>query len=145
MLLLDTNVICELIKAASDAAVLTWIDSVPPAECSIASITQAELLAGVAFLPPGRRRDNVALAIEAIFADLFRQRVLPFDSAAASAYAEIVATRGRAGRPISAFDAAIAAIARSRGARLATQNIGDFEGCGVDVVDPWTSRPDQPR
>ena len=92
MLLLDTSVISELIKAASDAAVLSWIDSVPTAEFSVASITQAELLAGVAFLPPGRRRDNIALAIDAIFADVFRQRVLPFDSAAELAVRSALST-----------------------------------------------------
>jgi predicted nucleic acid-binding protein len=100
-------------------------------------VTQAELLYGVALLPPGRRRDSIARAVDAVFADLFRERILPFDSAAASAYADIGAIRRRAGRPISAFDAAIAAVARSRGATLATRNSADFEGCGVDVIDPW--------
>jgi hypothetical protein len=137
MLLLDTNVVSELMKAAPDAGVIAWIDRAPRTELFVAAITQAELLTGVALLPPGRRRDDIGRAVEAVFAELFRQRVLPFDSAAASAYSEIAATRRRAGRPISAFDAAIAAVARSRGARLVTRNTGDFEGCEVDVVDPW--------
>ena len=137
MPLLDTNVVSELMKAAPNAGVLEWIDGLPRAELFVASITQAELLYGVALLSPGRRRDGIARAVNAVFADLFRERVWPFDSTAASAYAEIGANRRRAGRPISAFDAAIAAIARSRGAPLATRNLADFEGCGVDVIDPW--------
>ena len=137
MLLLDTNVVSELMKAAPDAGVLAWIDGLSRAELFVASVTQAELLYGVALLPPGRRRDSIARAVDAVFADLFSERILPFDSAAASAYADIGATRRRAGHPISAFDAAIAAIARSRGATLATRNSADFEGCGVDVIDPW--------
>ena len=140
MRLLDTNVVSELMKAAPNAGVLAWVDGLSRAELFVASITQAELLYGVALLPPGRRRDDVARAVDAVFSELFREHVLPFDSAAASAYAEIGAARRRAGRPISAFDAAIAAIARSRGAALATRNTADFEGCGVDVIDPWKAK-----
>jgi predicted nucleic acid-binding protein len=140
MPLLDTNVVSEAMKAAPDAGVLAWIDGLPRAELFVASITQAELLYGVVLLPPGRRRDDIARAVDAVFADLFHERVLPFDSAAASAYADIAATRRRAGRPISAFDAAIAAIARSRGATLATRDLADFEGCGVDTINPWKPR-----
>jgi len=138
--LLDTNVVSELMKAAPDNGVLAWIDRLPRAELFVASITQAELLYGVALLPSGRRREEIARAVNVVFADLFRERVLPFDSAAASAYADIGANRRRAGRPISAFDAAIAAIARSRSAPLATRNLSDFEGCGLDLIDPWKAK-----
>jgi predicted nucleic acid-binding protein len=137
MPLLETNVVSELMKAAPDATVLAWVDGLPRAELLVSSVTQAELLYGVALLAPGRRRHDIARAVEAVFADLFRGRVLPFDSAAASAYADIAAARRRSGRPISTFDAAIAAIARSRGAVLATRNSADFEGCGVELVNPW--------
>ncbi|MBV8471839.1 MAG: type II toxin-antitoxin system VapC family toxin [Hyphomicrobiales bacterium] len=137
MPLLDTNVVSELMKTAPDATVLAWVDALPRSELLVTSITQAELLYGVALLAPGRRRHDIARAVEAVFTDLFRQRVLPFDSAAASAYAVIATARRRAGRPISTFDAAIAAVARSRGAALATRNTADFEGCGVDLINPW--------
>jgi predicted nucleic acid-binding protein len=65
--------------------------------------------------------------------------VLSFDNEAADIYAEIAASRRTAGKPISQFDAIIVAIARSRGASLATRNVEDFEDCGVDVVNPWTA------
>lgn len=67
----------------------------------------------------------------------FRDRILPFDREAARAYAAIAAERRAAGRPISQFDCQIAAIARAQGASVATRNIGDYEGCGVAVIDPW--------
>jgi predicted nucleic acid-binding protein len=67
----------------------------------------------------------------------FADRILPFDSAAAAAYATIAATRRLAGRPISQADAQIAAIAASRGAMIATRNVIDFADCGVAVLDPW--------
>jgi hypothetical protein len=82
-------------------------------------------------------RRRLALAAEAIFADDFEGRVLPFDEAAAGYYAEIVAARRRKGRPIEAFDAQIAATARVAGAGLATRDIGDFAGCGLTVMNPW--------
>jgi toxin FitB len=65
-------------------------------------------------------------------------RVLPFDSDAALAYPEIAAGRKRGGKPISQIDAQIAAVVRSRGARLATRNVRDFAACGITVVDPWS-------
>jgi predicted nucleic acid-binding protein len=72
-----------------------------------------------------------------MFQQDFAGRILPFDSDAALVYARIAAERRRSGRPISQFDAQIAAIARSGGAKLATRNVSDFDGCGLVVVDPW--------
>ena len=77
-------------------------------------------------------------AIEAMLREDFMGRILPFDSAAAVAFAEIAANCRQSGRPIAQADAQIAAIARSRGAALATRNLPDFEGCGIDLVNPWT-------
>lgn len=91
----------------------------------------------MALLPAGKRRSTLAAVIEDMLGEDFTGRILPFDSAAAVAFAEIAATR-QAGRPIAQADAQIAAIARSRGAALATCNVLDFEGCGIDVVNPWT-------
>ena len=67
----------------------------------------------------------------------FAGRVIPFDSAAAQAYAVIAADHRAAGRPINHADCQIAAIARSRGASVATRDIDDFEGSGIDVINPW--------
>ena len=88
-------------------------------------------------LPEGRRRLALAAATEAMFAEDFEGRVLPFDEAAAVHYAEIVAARRREGRPIEAFDAQIAATARVVGAGLATRDTGDFAGCGLTLINPW--------
>jgi predicted nucleic acid-binding protein len=72
-----------------------------------------------------------------MFAEDFADRVLPFDSAAAQAFAAIAAARRRKGRPIGDLDGQIAAIARSRGAAVATRNVSDFADCGIEVFDPW--------
>jgi predicted nucleic acid-binding protein len=100
------------------------------------AVSEAEVFYGLTVLPKGRRRRALEEAAAGLFAD-FEGRVLSFDSAAARAFAEIAAARRGAGRPMSLADAQIAAIAASRGARLATRNVGDFDLCGVDIVDPW--------
>jgi toxin FitB len=101
------------------------------------AITEAELFYGAALLPDGRRRRLLEAVLIQLLAAQFADRILPFDSAAAREFAGIAATRRRAGRAIGEADARIAAIARSRGAILATRNVSDFAGCGVKVIDPW--------
>ena len=73
-----------------------------------------------------------------MFENDFAGQVLPFDTTAASAYARIFAVRRRAGRPIAQSDVQIAAIALCRDVFLATRNIDDFAGCGVELLNPWT-------
>jgi toxin FitB len=137
MILLDTNVLSELMRPAPSAAVENWIGLQPVASIFISAITEAELRYGVALLPEGRRQVQLLAKIEAMLAEDFAGRILPFDSPAASAYADIAVMRRRSGWPISQADAQIAAIASSRGASLATRNMNDFLDCGIDVVDPW--------
>jgi predicted nucleic acid-binding protein len=137
MVVLDTNVVSELMKAAPEPAVMVWINAIPGAAVFVSAVTQAEILYGVALVPEGKRRDGLARAARTAFDTYFNGRILPFDSDAAEAFAVLAAGRRQAGRPISQADAQIAAIARSRGAELATRNVPDFEGCGVAVINPW--------
>lgn len=137
MIVLDTNVVSELMKAAPADEVVAWIGARPARSFYTTSITQAEILHGVRLLPPGHRREELEEAARAMFREDFDGRVLAFGTDAAPAYARIAVERREAGRPISQFDAQIAAIARCFGASLATRNVKDFEGCGIDVIDPW--------
>ncbi len=89
-------------------------------------------------LPKGRRREKLLEVAQCIFEEDFENRVLPFGGDAASHYAEIGASRRSAGRPISQFDAMIAAITRLYGANIATRNTADFDDCGIEVINPWT-------
>jgi predicted nucleic acid-binding protein len=136
-MLLDTNVLSELLRAQPDKAVLAWFDAQPNETLLVSAVTQAEMLLGVQLLPTGKRRTQLQHGVEAMFRDDFAGRVLPFDAAAATAYAPIVAARRRAGRPISQFDAQIAAIAASRRLGLASRNLADFDGCGIVLHNPW--------
>jgi len=101
------------------------------------SVGEAEIRYGLAIMPSGRRHAALSKAIEAILEEDFRDRILSFDRAAALAYATIAAERRSVGRPMSQFDCQIAAIARASAAAVATRNTGDFEGCGITVIDPW--------
>ena len=137
MIILDTNVLSETIRPSPSDQVLRWLEKYPAPQLFTTAITEAEILYGVALLPKGRRRTALQSAVELMFAEDFRDRVLPFDSEAALAYRSIAADRRLAGRPISQSDAQIAAIARSRGAVLATRNTPDFTDCGIRVINPW--------
>jgi toxin FitB len=137
MIILDTNVLSETLRPTPSAAVLEWMRSEPVSALFTTAITEAELLYGIALLPDGRRRQSLEEVVDRIFAEDLADRVLPFDSAAAHEFAHLAASRRRAGRPIAEADARIAAIARSRGAALATRNVGDFVGCGLELINPW--------
>lgn len=140
MIILDTNVVSEIIRREPDPAVIRWVAAQSPVTVFTTAVTQAEMLAGVEILPSGPRRLKLALAIAAIFSEEFPGRILPFGSDVAPAYALIVALRTKAGKPISQFDAMIAAIARTTSAAIATRNTSDFVDCGVQVVNPWTAK-----
>ena len=139
MIILDTNVVSELMRATPHETVVKWVSAQPVAVLHITSITQAEILHGILLLPAGKKRSAIQAAADSMFATEFEGRILAFASDAAADYARIAADRRRSGRPISQFDAQIAAIARSQRASIATRNIPDFEGCGVKVIDPWIS------
>lgn len=138
MIVLDTNIISELMRPAPNQDVRHWANDVSPSDLFTTTVTQAEILTGVALLPQGRKRDALMTAAEKVFSLIFADQILSFDSAAAEHYAVVSSERRKAGRPMQSFDAQIAAIARSCGAALATRNTRDFEGCGIDLVNPWT-------
>ncbi len=101
MIILDTNVLSETLRPTPSARVLEWMRSEPASALFTTAITESELLYGIALLPEGRRRQSLESVVDLIFAEDLAGRVLPFDSAAAREFADIAASRRRAGRPIS--------------------------------------------
>jgi toxin FitB len=137
VIILDTNVLSALMRPMPDAAVLHWLDRQPAASVWITSITLFETRFGLALLPAGRRRQ----VLEAAFDDLLREdlenRILDFDSAAATAAASLAAARQKSGRPVDMRDTQIAGIVLARRATLATRNIRHFVDLKISIIDPW--------
>lgn len=139
MFVLDTNILSAMMSTAPAPEVAAWVSGQPTELLFTAAICQAEILSGLAIMPEGRRRLDLEAAARAMFAEDFEGRVLPFDTEAATAYADIFAARRRAGRPAATIDLMIAAVTRSQGASVVTRNVADFEGCGVSIVNPWAA------
>ncbi len=136
--LLDTNILSELMRMKPDHHVLDWIDNQLADELYISTITIAEIYLGIALLPEGKRKKALTQAARETMAD-FADNQLDFTEKSALEYADIVAKRTRAGRPISVEDAQIAAITRENHAIIVTRNINDFDLIGVDRVNPFES------
>ncbi|MBA3594129.1 MAG: type II toxin-antitoxin system VapC family toxin [Pseudomonadota bacterium] len=138
MIILDTNVVSEPLKPAPDAALLDWLNAQAPQTLYLTSVSLAELLSGIAAMPAGRRRDALKLALTAQVLPLFDGRILPFDTLAAQAFADVNTRASANGNPISFADCAIAAIASTHGFMLATRNTRDFRETGIEIFNPWT-------
>ncbi len=142
MFVVDTNVASELMRPEPAPSVAAWIGARDAEDMYLTAVSEAELRYGVAIMPFGKRRSALESAMNRWLDLGFKERILPFDSAAARAYAEIAADRRRAGRPISDADCQIAAISRARAAGLVTRNVRDFDGTGVKLINPWSAGPD---
>jgi predicted nucleic acid-binding protein len=137
MFLLDTNVLSALMSVRPAPEVASWVSARPTELLFTAAVCQAEIFAGLAMLPGGRRRQALETAARAMFRDDFAGRIFAFDAEAAEAYAEIFAARRRAGRTVATIDTMIAASAQVHGASVVTRNVSDFEGSGITIIDPW--------
>lgn len=139
MILLDTNVISAMMRREPDPIVVAWLDSLPAESVWTTSITVFEVRLGLEILKEGRRRRHLEEAFAKALEEDFENRVLPFDQAAAEAAGRIAAERRSAGRPVEIRDIQIAGIATARKATLATRNTRHFEGCGLVLLDPWST------
>ncbi len=135
MIVLDTNVLSEPLKVEPSERVLTWLESVDEA-LAVTAVTVGELMVGARRLPHGQRRDGLLAAIERAL-EAHGGDILAYDEQAARRYAEMQESRHATGRPLSVEDGMIAAICARHSARLATRNIADFDGLGIELIDPW--------
>lgn len=137
MILLDTNVVSEPLRRSPEPRVLGWLDAQPLETLFLSAITVAELRAGVALLPPGKRRSGLRENLEKRVLPLFAGRVLPFDLACTRAYAELMANARAAGLAIATADGYMAAIAAANGFAVASRDTSPFEAAGATVINPW--------
>jgi len=137
MILLDTNVVSEPLRPAPDARVTEWIDAQALETLFLSAITVAELRAGLALLPAGKRRVGLQESLETRVLSLFSGRVLPFDLGCTQAYAELMAKARASGLAIASADGYIAAIAAANGLTVATRDTAPFNAASVAVINPW--------
>jgi predicted nucleic acid-binding protein len=139
MIVLDTNVVSEIMKPppVRSTKVFDWLRAYPTGDVFTTTIALAEVLAGIAMLPQGKRKADLERAAERVFSTVFPRRILPFDEAAAPVYSDLVTLRRRRALSFEPLDMQIGAIAKSRGMTVATRNVFDFEHCGLDVINPW--------
>ncbi len=137
MIVLDTNVVSEPMKAHGDPAVTAWLDRQVADTLHLTATSLSELLVGIELLPVGRRRKGLAVALEDLLNRLFGPRILAFDQKTAKAYARLVSRVRTTGHTISVGDGQIAAIATTHGWSVATRDTVPFEAAGVPVINPW--------
>jgi toxin FitB len=137
VIILDTNVLSALMQAKPDPVVVGWLDRQAAESIWITSITVFETRLGLALLPQGRRRGALESAFASLLEEDLENRVLDFDTVAATAAAALAARRQKAGRSIDLRDAQIAGIALARRGTVATRDVRHFADLDVPVVDPW--------
>ena len=139
MIILDTNVLGALMRSVPDAAVVRWLDRQPAESVWVTSITLFETRFGLALLPSGRRRQRLESEFDRLLQEDLENRVLDFDSAAATEAASLAAARQKSGRPVDVRATQIGGIALARHATLATRNVRHFADLEISIVDPWVS------
>jgi predicted nucleic acid-binding protein len=136
--LLDTNVLSELRRKTPDAGVSAWFAQRPSASLYLSVLTLGELRKGIDGLSDANRRMLLTDWVQTELAAFFLGRVLTIDAQVADRWGQLLAS---AGRPLPAIDSLLAATALVHGLRMVTRNTRDFEGLGVEVINPWTSSP----
>jgi toxin FitB len=137
MILLDTNVVSDPMRQQPDPRVRDWLDAQAIETLYLSTISLSELLLGIESLPGGKRRKALAVALGEQLVSLFDSRIIPFDVAAAEAYAKVVTGARRRGHAISVADGQIAAIAAARNLKVASRDEAPFQAAGLAVINPW--------
>ena len=136
MIIVDTNVLSEFMRPQPDQQVARWLESAEPSSLALTAISVMEITYGVTRLPAGQRKDATRArweGIQAAWTGVF----LPLGMTESVAAGEVLGARAALGRPITTPDAQLAGMCLTWGAVLATRNTKDFEGLGIDLVNPW--------
>ena len=136
MILLDTKFVSEAMKPQSHRGVRDWLDAQAAETLFLSSVTIAELIFGVGALPDGKRKENLAAAVEGVL-ELFAARILPFDTEAARRYGDLAVKARAAGKGFPTPDGYIAAIAAAHRFAVASRDTSAFNAAGLRVIDPW--------
>lgn len=137
MIIVDTNVVAEVMRASPSPAVIAWFNVQDSASLFLTAISVGEIRYGIRIMPKGQRRQTIEQGFDQILATAFAGRILAFDEHAAAHYGEVMAHRKELGRPLSVADGQIAALASLHGFAVATRNVRDFLDCGIELINPF--------
>jgi hypothetical protein len=137
MIILDTNVVSDSSHLRSHPSVQDWLSRQRQTDLFICTPVVAELSYGIERLPTGTRRSFLEEWLARLENEGFPNRVLTFDRRAAHEFGKVLHLRTTKGRPIKTMDALIASIAKAEGAAVATRDIADFTGLGLELVNPF--------
>ena len=132
--LLDTNIVSELVRVAPEPRVLAFLNSQPDLWLSVVVLHEMEY--GWRLLPAGRRRENLRTALDTLIGQ-YENRILPLDREAAEVAAHFRAVARQSGRVLHLADALIAGTAKVKDLSVATRNVADFDGLGIEILNPW--------
>jgi predicted nucleic acid-binding protein len=138
MIIVDTNIISELMKASPSTTMMSWLDQQDVTQLFTTTITIAEIAYGLNALPIGTRRTTLENNFNQAIKEAFANRILVFSEPAAHSYGKLMGYKKEAGQPLSILDGQIAAITLTHAATLATRNTRDFINCGINLIDPFT-------
>ena len=129
--MLDTNTASYIIKG-EPAVIRERLRNVPMAKVCVSAITEAELLRGVAKKPEAKHLPVVVKEF------LLRVEILPWDSDAANAYAQLRTACENEGKPLGNMDMLIAAHSVAVGAVLITNDKAFYNVEHHLMLDDWS-------
>lgn len=135
--LLDTCVISELVKKTPEPKVVSWIDAVPEENLLLSAITIGEIRKGIEKVRERKRKADLERWLGEELLVRFRGQILPLDEEVMLTWGGMLGRLEARGRTLPAIDSLIAALARHHRLTLVTRNVKDFEGCGVELLNPW--------
>jgi len=136
--LLDTNIICELIKPKPEPNVVRWIETTDEELLFLSVLTLGEIRRGIAALRKGLRRVTLETWLETHLRPRFSGRILPMDEAVADRWGMVAAAAAAVGTPVPVIDGLLSATALEHNLTLATRNVSSVAGTGVAVFNPWS-------
>jgi predicted nucleic acid-binding protein len=137
--LLDTCVISELVRPVPDDGVVRWIEARNEFDLYLSVLTIGEIQKGISKLSVGKKKSQLTAWLKEELEVRFAERVIPVTDDIALMWGAMLGTSEKNGKPLSVIDALIAATAAVHNFVLVTRNTSDFNGCSIDIIDPWST------
>jgi predicted nucleic acid-binding protein len=134
--LLDTNVVSEIRRAAPSPLVVERVKQIQPHDTYLSVITSANWFTASKRMAAGKKRRELEGWLTSL-QQVYASRILSVDLETTHTWGEVTALSESKGRPLPAQDGLIAATALRHGLHLMTRNVTDFQATGVMLINPW--------